>query len=327
MDDLLANAIASIKLGVEDYEVDRPARALSAIRNLHAGLLLLAKWVLLQTVPNASEEDVIAADYKPVPDGRGGVMYVPENKQTIGLRDIQQRFKSFHLKVPPETLRNLESLAHVRNAVEHRYAGLAEASLRKTVSDSFVVASEFLKLGGINPVDVLGEAWRTMLKVNEVYERELATCRKTFADVEWKFDLPEDAYPKCPTCGSGLIEQVRADEKMQDCVDGRCKSCGEEIEAEAVVESLVETGYWAWDHISVKDGGEGVVFECHSCTRRSYINELADNGEVTGCVICGAKLGSCWTCGSSLTPDDLYGGSEDLCGYCGYKLAKEMERG
>jgi hypothetical protein len=41
--DLLTNAIESIQLGVEDYRAGTRPRLLSAVRNIHAGILLLYK--------------------------------------------------------------------------------------------------------------------------------------------------------------------------------------------------------------------------------------------------------------------------------------------
>ena len=40
MDRLLDNAMESIRIEVEDYETQEEARSRSAVRNLHAGLLL-----------------------------------------------------------------------------------------------------------------------------------------------------------------------------------------------------------------------------------------------------------------------------------------------
>ena len=96
MDRLLKNAVESIRVGVEDYETQEDVRSLSAVRNLHAGLLLLAKWVLVRSAPNASEDEVIRVAYEPEPNGQGGVKYVPgPGKQTIGLQDIHRRFERF----------------------------------------------------------------------------------------------------------------------------------------------------------------------------------------------------------------------------------------
>jgi hypothetical protein len=69
MSDLFKNAVASIRMGVEDYTQKDENRALSAVRNFYSGILLLAKEVLVRTTPQAAMQDILAAKYKPVPDG------------------------------------------------------------------------------------------------------------------------------------------------------------------------------------------------------------------------------------------------------------------
>ncbi len=54
MSGLFENAVLSIQLGVEDYQANDPKRALSAVRNFHAGILLLAKEVLVRAAPGAN---------------------------------------------------------------------------------------------------------------------------------------------------------------------------------------------------------------------------------------------------------------------------------
>lgn len=326
MDGLLTNAIASIRIGVEDYETGDPARALSAVRNLHAGLLLLAKWVLISKVPNTSKDDVIAAAYAPVPDSTGTLKYVPVGKRTIGLEDIRRRFESFGLNLSKETKKRLKSLSSARNAVEHRYVDPGGASLRETVSQSFVVAAEFCRLGDANPKELLEKAWDVMLEVNEVYEQELSACRITFKHMTWNFTVPDSVGPRCRLCGSDLVEQVEQDNTEQDKIQGKCRACGADIDADAVIESLVAQVYWASDHISVKDGGDTILHACPQCMCITYVNELDEYGNVTGCVNCEFKLGDCWRCGTGLSPGDLYGDSGDLCGHCGYTMAKVMEQ-
>ncbi len=322
MDRLFRNAIDSIRIGVEDYQTQEGIRTLSAVRNLHAGLLLLAKWVLVESVPNASEEDVIAAAYEPEPDGKGGVNYVPARNQTIGLHDIRRRFEKFGLDLTAKTKKRLDSLAKVRNAIEHRYVGTTGASLRQTVSEAFLVAAEFFRLGGLDPVEQLGDAWGVMLEVNEVYERESEACWATFENVEWRFPVRDGSGPECPSCESELVEQDNPDNEEQDRASGRCRSCGEQVEAEAIIEHLVKSNFAWLDYVSVKETGECVLFACPSCMRETYVNDVDDGGELMGCLSCSFRLGRCGVCGKGLVPDDLYGDSEDLCGSCGYGMAK-----
>lgn len=51
---ILANAAASIRLGIEDYQAsdDDKDRVLSAVRNVYAGILLLCKEVLRRLFPD-----------------------------------------------------------------------------------------------------------------------------------------------------------------------------------------------------------------------------------------------------------------------------------
>ena len=325
MDALLKNAVDSIRVGVEDYETGKRARVLSAVRNLHAGLLLLAKWILVRSVPNSRDDHVIAVAYQPEPDGVGGVKYVPSGPQTIGLRDIPDRLGKFDLDLSVKARKRLESLAKVRNAVEHRYPDAAGESLHQTVSEAFVVAAEFLRLGRLDPVGLLGKAWDVMLNVNEVHEQELAECRATWRDVAWGFDVDDDVGPQCPVCGSELLKQLERDNKEHDSVRGKCLSCGEELDAETFVECLLGAQYWANGYLAAKGRAHGVLHDCPSCALRTYVDELGSGGEVTGCVVCGFTLGVCCICTSTLMPDDLFGDREDLCGTCGHRIDKARD--
>ena len=46
MPSLFSNAVASIRMGVEDFRQQDPDRDISAVRNFYAGVLLLAKEAL-----------------------------------------------------------------------------------------------------------------------------------------------------------------------------------------------------------------------------------------------------------------------------------------
>lgn len=82
---LKENALTSIRLGVEDFQrASRaatdggdPERAISAARNLFAGLLLLFKYGLATKVTKAEEIDLLLFNpprqIVPHPNGSGGV--------------------------------------------------------------------------------------------------------------------------------------------------------------------------------------------------------------------------------------------------------------
>lgn len=112
MSGLFENTVQSIQLGVEDYQVNDPKRALSAVRNFHAGVLLLVKEVLVRAAPGASPEDVIGARYKPVHAGSGGVTFTHASNQAIDFTTIGQRFKDFGLPINQTALDDLNRVCN-----------------------------------------------------------------------------------------------------------------------------------------------------------------------------------------------------------------------
>jgi hypothetical protein len=115
---LLQNAVTSIRMGIEEYSSDKPDRSLSAVRNFYAGVLLLAKEVLVRAAPNADPDEIIGARYKPVPDGTGSVTHVPDGHRTIDFDTIGKRFKDFKLDIDQAALGELNK---IRNEIEHRF--------------------------------------------------------------------------------------------------------------------------------------------------------------------------------------------------------------
>jgi hypothetical protein len=115
---LFDNAVQSIQIGIEDYGANDARRAVSAVRNFYAGVLLLAKEVLVRRVPNADPDDILGDRYKPVPDGQGGVTFEPVSQRTIDFAAIGERFKDFGLKINQAALKDLN---RIRNDIEHRF--------------------------------------------------------------------------------------------------------------------------------------------------------------------------------------------------------------
>ncbi len=324
MSPLLDNAIQSIRIGVEDYEAHDPARALSAIRNLHAGLLLLAKEVLVQAVPNADEDDLIGAEYKPMPDDNGGVTYEKRSARTIGLAGIGERFKDFRIPVDRAAL---EKLSQLRNDVEHRYTEKAPGVLRQTVAGTFPLAARMFRRVGVDPVERLGDAWKTMLDVHEVYEQELRTCRETFDRVEWRHEVVGRHPRECPKCRSELLEQIGPENREQECADSACRLCGARVSAETLVESAIAAHYSAAEFLDYKHGGDGVVFDCPECGLHTYVvdSEPEDGGsEFVGCMACDHRVqGRCARCQEDLTPGNLGANRSGCCDYCEHMLFKD----
>ena len=90
--DLLNNAVESIQVGIEDYNVGTPARLRSCVRSIHAGILLLFKERLRQLSPPETNELLIKAKFKPVRRGDGTVLLIGDGRRTVDVQQIKERF-------------------------------------------------------------------------------------------------------------------------------------------------------------------------------------------------------------------------------------------
>ncbi len=314
---LYANAVQSIRIGIEDYQESDPARALSAARNLYAGLLLLAKEVLVRAAPNAGENDVIGAVYVPVPDRSGGVEFVPESKRTIDFAQIGKRFKGFGLVIDDKALRELN---RIRNEVEHRYPNVSHDVVREALATAFPVAVQLFRILREEPASVLGGAWDRMLEVREVFEQERQQCHASFDKVNWHSWILTNTMLSCPECQSELVAQEDPENTEQHNVAARCRCCGVAITAEALVENVVNEFLRESIYVAMTDGGDEPVWECPECALNTYIVTEEDNG----CAWCEFVLErDCLRCGTTLVPGDVDANDYRLCSYCGYIISKD----
>ena len=60
--DLLTNAMQAIQVGVEDWETGNHPRLLTAVRNIHSGILLLYKEALRRMSPQGCDEVLLKED-------------------------------------------------------------------------------------------------------------------------------------------------------------------------------------------------------------------------------------------------------------------------
>jgi hypothetical protein len=128
MTQIFDNAVASLRLGIEDFKTGNDDRMLSAARNYYAGLLLLAKECLVKEVPKADAMEVIGAKFKPKPDGEGGVVHVPEGYTTVDLNQLKKRFNDFGLNWPNADIKKLQEF---RNDLEHLHLKEPVSLLRR----------------------------------------------------------------------------------------------------------------------------------------------------------------------------------------------------
>lgn len=319
MSALFANAVDSIKMGIEDYARDTPARAVSAVRNFYAGVLLLGKEVLIRAAPIADPNDVIGAKYKPVPDGMGGVDYEIEGFQTIDFNTLGKRFKDFGVQVETKGLAELNAL---RNAIEHRYTDQPAQAVREAIARAFPITMALFHHADVHPSDVLGEAWTTMLAVRELYETERARCRETFSAINWVSATVVEQHLRCTGCGSHLIEQRDPTNDEQETMKLVCRSCRAEPNWDDAIVDAVDKALSGEAYERFKDASEsGPIYTCQNCMRASYIDfEQA-------CVLCGETFEweqNCIRCSAGIPLEDAMAGfDEGMCSYCQHLYDKD----
>ncbi len=316
MNSLFDNAVQSIQLGVEDYQSNDPRRAVSAVRNFYAGVLLLAKEVLVRAAPNANPAEVLGVHYKPISDESGGVQFTPASRRTIDFETIGTRFADFGL---PINKLALDDLKRIRTDVEHYYTDKPREAVREAIAKAFPVVADLFRLAEEVPSEVLGDAWRIMLDVRAVYERELEACRQTFGNLEWPLASLAGTHFRCPQCNSDLVAQDDPQNTNHEGADCHCRACGERIPSEKALELAIEAHFETESYIAMTDGGEQPVQTCSDCGLTTYL--LTD--ERVGCVSCGLILDECARCMTGLTPENVDPHNSNLCSYCGHLMSKD----
>ncbi len=205
---ILQNAIDSIAIGLEDYELSEndKRRLISSTRNIFAGILLLFKHKLCELSPPDSDESLIKQKILPVIDSTGAVNWIGKGKKTVDVQNIKDRFDSLGIDVD---WNRIDSIKTYRNNIEHYYSTQNLQSVRKLISDSFLIIRDFVSDHlNADPKQLLGEnAWTILIKVNEVYEKEKLVCVEALETLEFLNDEILYLFENysCNECGSDLI--------------------------------------------------------------------------------------------------------------------------
>lgn len=318
MNTILSNAVASIQLGIEDYRSEDGRRALSAVRNLSAGIVLLFKERLRQLSPPGSDEVLIKQTIRPTLGHDGSISFQGGGKKTVDVFQIQERFKSLGITV---NWKRFAAVIDIRNEIEHYCSTVPSARLKELLADSFVVLRDFT-VGELQlePVELLGhETWQVLLDVATVYDAELAECRDAMAKVAWRFTQLEQVstYLRCLHCDSELLKPRESVVDSMSSLVFRCSSCGQDSDFEDIVEAAVSECYFAESYIAMTDGGEPPLATCHDCGRETFLNEIGE------CLACAASLQyhECVICHASLGPDEQR--FRGLCGYHHWQAEKD----
>ena len=223
---LLANAVDSLKIGVEDFRSTDPGRALSSVRNMSAGVLLLMKEKLRQMSPAGTDEVLLKQKLKIRLNG-GHLEFVGTGKKTVDAAQIEERLRDLGVSAD---WKRVHRIVEIRNEVEHYYSTASPKRLRELVSDVFVVVRNFAVIHlNTEPLQLLGEqTWQTILTAEEVYSQELADCVTARATVKWPSPAIEQiaARLRCVDCDSRLLKPVITSAGLWHEIKFSCSPCG-----------------------------------------------------------------------------------------------------
>jgi hypothetical protein len=283
--DLLLNAIVSIRLGLEDYELakDNPDRILSAIRNLYSGILLLLKEKLRMESPPGSNDVFIREKIIPKKvDGKVRYYGHPKNK-TVSYGPLVERIKNF---VSDFDDSDLNSLNKIRNNIEHHSPDRGIAELTEAMAKVFNILVSFPEKHLDYPAQELvgWDNWGKMVKIKEVHDLTRLKCIESFerANIHKSTAFYKALKGlRCPSCWSELVAVNNAVVDDLDkpllmiCLDADC-----ETEYSLSVEEIMASAYeYAFDF----DDGH-VAIDCSSCggALTVHVDEMR-------CVLCGEK--------------------------------------
>lgn len=316
MDTLLNNAVQSIQIGVEDYQSSDSRRILSAVRNITSGVLLLFKERLKELSPLNSDEVLLKQYIKPIIGAGGSVEFVGKGNKTVDTYQIEERFKTLGIEVDWKRFRKI---IEARNNIEHYCTSESEDRLKELLSDCFLIIRNFVAENlKYEPIELLGEdTWSVLLKITEVYKKELEECRKEFSLITWDsetlYSISENI--RCNNCYSQLVKPTNPD-KEPPILEFHCSSCGEYFLFEDIVSELVSEYYEADHYIAMTDGGEPPTSNCHECGEDTYVIQEDQ------CVRCGTTRAykTCPLCGEYLSTDE-----QEFNGLCGYHYHTAMK--
>ena len=320
MPSLYENAVASIRMGVEDYRQQDAQRDVSAVRNFYAGVLLLAKELLIRTAPQASPDLVIAAKIKLSLDNQGGVVAVADGKNSIDYGGIHARFKEFGLSIDRQALDGLQS---IRNDLEHKASAHSPAVIRSAISSTFVVVTSLFRQLEEDPAVALGDEWQVMLSEKTVYDEELKAARDTLSKMDWFSSSLDASRFRCLECDSRLIGQLDADNDDQALIAFKCRSCGAEPDGADLIEDAIDKMFGGEAYTRAKETGEdGPVYRCPACGRETLLE--ADEA----CANCNEPVdyqSTCQLCGEHIPLSDYLDGVDGgLCSYHSWQADKAM---
>lgn len=319
---LKQNALTSIRMGVEDFQRSTkvaanggdPERALSAVRNLFAGMLLLFKYALAMRVTKQEEIDSVLFNpprqIVPHPDGAGGIVWRPVGKltkQTIDVEGIRARFVAFGIVVDWDAIGQLQ---HERNHLEHLHPTKSVGAISGFVADMFPILRSFVvdQLHEV-PSDFLSDVWTIMLEHKAFFVARLRECRRGWSGIiPYGLEKYVEHF-RCDECGSQLVAPSEEHDDEYSCV-----ACGTHDNfIPQIVDRIIdeEGGYNPFD------GDEPPLLDCPECDKPLFVVSEGC------CRWCDYEIEhrECMVCGNGLGLDDQ--GNKGLCSYHAHLREKD----
>jgi hypothetical protein len=313
---LFENAISSIIIGVEDYFSNDTKRIASCVRNLFSGILLLFKARLLDLSPLGSNEVLIKKVIIPKLIG-GQIVFEGKGKQTIDVKEIQERFTSLGIKTNWSII---EKIQKERNYVEHYYASSNIDAIKSLIAKTCLIVNLFIKNEfKLNPMDLLGDTWVKMISIRNVYLKEKLDCGMKidtmFPFEENQIQIIKNIY--CKNCGSELLLPVSSENDINNAMM-RCTICENTFK---VMDMFEETIDHVFDPDSFENAKMGItnIKECPECSRYTF-SEYENM-----CYFCTYEKEyiECERCSAELSLEEQECGG--LCFYCYDQFQKVME--
>lgn len=314
---ILKNALDSIALGIEDYELAETdeRRFISCTRNIFAGILLLFKHQLSELSPDDSDEVLIKQRIMPRMED-GELVWVGEGKKTVDVQGIKDRFQSLNIETD---WKRLDEINRYRNDIEHYHSQVSAGTVQKMVSNSFLVIANFIRDHlQEDPRELLGEGvYDVMQTIEEVYNKDKAFCIDKLKSLTYFNETISNAFLdiKCLKCGSELITSTDQDINANS-TSYSCRTCNDEFVYEEVVTNLFEKKY-ALSYRDIANGEEDKICNCPECN--GYF--LYDEGV---CVVCGYENDLVCNICEDKVPASEVDSFEGMCSYCSYKWDKMM---
>lgn len=312
MHTLLSNAVQSLQIGIEDFQSSDQRRALSAVRNVTAGVLLLFKEKLRQLSPPDSDEVLIKQKLTPALVN-GELAFRGDGPKTVDFHQIKERLTALGVAVD---WKKAEAVVKLRNEVEHYCTDKPSSHLNELVADTFQILHDFITRHlGIEPVTLLGApTWEVFLRIADIYTKQLAECQSEQARIEWPTALQTAiaAGVRCTHCDSELVKPRVPDPNEPPApyeAEYLCVACGKTSPFLDLGLAAVRRHYFTDLYLAATDGGHPPLDMCPECGQGAYIIEEFM------CAACGATFPEqhCNICGDVVPPEEQQ--SDGLCHY------------